>query len=237
MNPEHIQLFGSLARVERALRFLPDQFQAVHSRLLRTMRLSEHYVAAPVVKRAVPPQPGRPLPAPPRARPLMVRLLRQYEEPPPHVPRRDPVPEDALGERLRQASGARALLLEIFRRAAYDWVLYRASSRLDQKRLAEDAHHWLFVEEDEGPVVRARRDSGKVLTSFAMICESLDLDQERLRRHVKSLTPGKVMSSGRPPENSRASEHSPNLEIHMSVPDRRGEFDFDALINHMLDLD
>lgn len=173
------------------------------------------------------------LPKPPRARQFLKKLKQPVVLEVEHVL----VQQDELGDRLREAQGARALLLEIFRRAAYDWVLYRSSRRIDQKQLAEDAYNWIFVEDEGDATWRSRKAEDKVLTSFSSICENLDLDPSVLRRHVRALTPQKVISSGRPPENSRATEQSKHIEVHTSLPDSRGAFDFDMLINHLLDLD
>jgi hypothetical protein len=135
---------------------------------------------------------------------------------------------------MREGEGARALLLEIIRRTAYDWVLYRASSRLDQKQLAEEAYTWLFLEDEDHPNWEVRIEEGKRLTAFIVICEELDLDVNRVRTYIRALTPNRVMSSGRPPENSRASDHSPDIEVHTSVPDSSGG-DFEGFSLHLSD--
>ena len=241
---KRLYLLASLQRVERTLpRTVPFLLDSVR-RLIReaTEVPREPEPARPPPLRAFRPRPakapvpGRALPAPPRARPLLDRLkgaphLRLL---PPAVPNPKAAPPDVLGEKMRQAEGARALLLEIVRRAAYDWVLYRSSRRLDQKVLAEDAFTWLFQEDEEHPNWQLRRAEGKDLTALVNICVELDLDVERVRGHIRNLTPNKVMSSGRPPENSRASDHSPSIKIHANIPDDLGggdSFDFDSLLN------
>jgi hypothetical protein len=148
------------------------------------------------------------------------------------------LPEDPVGEFLQQAEGARALLLEIIRRAAYDWVLYRGSSRIDQKQLAEDAYVWLFVEDAEHPHWAIRVREGKQMTALLAICQELDLEVELVRKHVKALTPHKVMSSGRPPENSRSSDYSVRVAVHAEVPgDDDISFDFEGLLVTGFDVD
>jgi len=135
---------------------------------------------------------------------------------------------------MREAEGARALLLEVVRRAAYDWVLYRSSRRIDQRQLAEDAYTWLFSEEEGHPNWALRHAEHKDITAFLNICQELDLDVCRVRNYIKNLTPNKVMSSGRPPENGRATDHSPAVEIHANIPYPDGcadSFDFDSLIH------
>lgn len=130
----------------------------------------------------------------------------------------DPEPRDSVAA----ASCCRALLLEIMRRAAYDWVLYRSSSKLQDKRLAEDAYHWLFVEEptDRGPTWDERVAGGKQLTAFVSICEALDLDPDSVRAHIRKLTVKNVMSVGRPAERRHhpvEGEGGEELSVHGGV--------------------
>lgn len=100
-----------------------------------------------------------------------------------------------------EAAACRTLLLEILRRAAYDWVLYRHSRKLPHRQLAEDAYHWLFVEPADYEV---RRTQGKDLTSFLSICEILDLRPEEVRTRVRQLTERDIMGAGRPAERRKA---------------------------------
>lgn len=185
---------------------------------------------------------GCPLPSPPKARPLLTRLNGHKTNGTNghghHLPQEGAItfrktqdtPPDPVGEQAAQASGARSLLLEIIRRAAFDWVLYRTSRRLDQKFLAEDAYTWIFLEDENHPNWKIRKAEGKLLTSFLNICEQLDVDAERLRKYIRHLTPNRVMSSGRPPENSRPGDSTPDIEIHADVPDSSGAYDFDMLL-------
>lgn len=103
----------------------------------------------------------------------------------------------------QEINGCKSLLLEIIRRAAYDWVLYRTSRRMVNRKYAESAHHWLFVEEAGCPEDKERTEGEKDITSFLAICEALDLDPESVRVHVRKLTPKNVMSVGRPAEYRR----------------------------------
>ena len=104
---------------------------------------------------------------------------------------------------VQEINGCKALLLEIVRRAAYDWVLYRTSGRIQHKKLAEDAYYWLFVEEMGHPRWTERQHSQKAITSFVSICEVLDLDPDAVRQQVRKLTVKNVMSVGRPAEYRR----------------------------------
>ena len=72
-----------------------------------------------------------------------------------------------------------------------------------QRTLAEQAHRWLFVEIPGTPEWQERSREGKHITSFVSICESLDLDPDTVRKHIKRLTPKNVMSVGRPAEYRR----------------------------------
>ena len=104
---------------------------------------------------------------------------------------------------IQEINGCKSLLLGVIQRAAYDWVLYRTSTRLYNKKLAEQAYLWLFKEEQGHPDWEERGDNGKHITAFLTICSALDLDPEAVRTHVKKLTPKNVMSVGRPPEYRR----------------------------------
>lgn len=115
------------------------------------------------------------------------------------MPRRDRDPAMVQQE----INGCKGLLLEVIRRAAYDWVLYRTSRRLFHRKLADQAYQWLFKEQEGHPDWRERMQSGKHVTSFLGICTLLDLDPESVRVHVRRLTPKNVMSVGRPPEYRR----------------------------------
>jgi hypothetical protein len=103
----------------------------------------------------------------------------------------------------QEINGCKTLLLEVIRRAAYDWVLYRTSRRLLHKKLAEDAYLWLFVEKPGHVNWLERNDAGKHITSFLSICSELDLDVEQVRMYVRRLTIKNVMSVGRPAEYRR----------------------------------
>lgn len=112
---------------------------------------------------------------------------------------RDPT---SVGEHIG-ASRCRALLLEIIRRAAHDWILYRLHDRLQLRQVAEDAYVWLFEEGPGHSWYRTRRTNGFMLTSFLAICDLLDLDPAFVRRRIKSMTAKEIMTAGRPAENRR----------------------------------
>lgn len=111
----------------------------------------------------------------------------------------------------QEINGCKTLLLEVIRRAAYDWVLYRTSRRMLHKRLAEDAHTWLFVEAPGHPNWVERDKMGKSITSFLAICSELDLDAETVRKYVRRLTVKNVMSVGRPAEYRRRDTCPPSM--------------------------
>lgn len=104
---------------------------------------------------------------------------------------------------LQEINGCKTLLLEIIRRAAYDWVLYRGSRKMVQKALADQSFRWLFTEEPDTADWHERMREGKYITSFVAICEGLDLDPDTVRRHIKRLDRKNVMSVGRPAEYRR----------------------------------
>jgi hypothetical protein len=111
----------------------------------------------------------------------------------------DPEPID---EQL-EASRCRAFLLEIVRRAVYDWVLYRQHDRLELKAIAADAYTWLFQEGPEHPWSRRRNQEGRGLTSLLAICEVLDLDPDTVRARARTMDIRTILTAGRPPEVRR----------------------------------
>lgn len=116
--------------------------------------------------------------------------------------------EDYFDSLIDEAPQCRALLLEIVRRAANDWVLYRMSSNLHNRKLAEDAYTWLFEEDEDHKNWREREAAGKQLTSFLSICNMVDIDPEIIRTRVRQMTIKDIMSVGRPAENRRREDVS-----------------------------
>lgn len=127
-----------------------------------------------------------------------------------------------------ESSSCRALLLEIVRRASHDWVLYRTSSKLANRLLADNAFHWLFVEEEGTPAWKQRELNDKELTGFVAICDALELDVNQVRKRIRTLTERDIMGAGRPAEKRKhkvsADEvmHSDDLSVFdvdvMSIP-------------------
>lgn len=157
-------------------------------------------------------------PAPPAEQPTVIAL----DLPPERSSVLDLPPRERDPALVQQEiNGCKSLLLEIIRRAAYDWVLYRTSRRLIQKKLAEQAYHWLFLEERNTPEWNERDESDKYITSFLAICEALELDPDSVRTHIKKLTPKNVMSVGRPAEYRRR-DTSPSMpdEAPIAINDR-----------------
>jgi len=123
----------------------------------------------------------------------------------------DPEPYDPL-----EVTKCRALLLEVIRRAAHDWVLYRLSKKLHQQELAQHAYIWLFEEEPGHPWWRERHQKENRelhITSFVSICEEIDLDPEHVRETVRHLTIKDVMSAGRPAERRRRRHDSEDAHM------------------------
>jgi hypothetical protein len=76
-------------------------------------------------------------------------------------------------------AGVRALWIKVIIRAVFDWVAYRDSARLFQRKLAESAHTWLF------------RPS-ELFNSFENVCHMLDIDPEKVRRWAKTMSKDQV---------------------------------------------
>lgn len=114
-------------------------------------------------------------------------------------------------------SRCRALLLEIIRRAAHDWILYRMHRRMHRRQLAENAFRWLFEEDLEHPDYKERSSNGKSITSFVVICEQLDLDPEMVRRRIRKMNVKTIMCAGRPAERrKRRTSDDVSISTHSS---------------------
>lgn len=189
---------------------------------------------------AVPRPPPPPLPVPPPRALAKVIPIRRASTLPPSA--WDPEPRPKRIERIKlpgppkwrdeelvqqEINGCKTLLLEVIRRAAYDWALYRGSRRMSQKLLAEQAFNWLFVEEEGTPEWEERMREGKHITAFINICESLDLDPDKVRGHIRRLTPKNVMSVGRPAEYRRRdvfAAHQEDADCH-ALPGNIADYD------------
>lgn len=71
--------------------------------------------------------------------------------------------------------GYRALWMKVIIRAAFDWVSYRDSLKMEQRKEAEKAYTWLFCDSE-------------LFNSFSSICNLVDLPPEKIRRWVRTLT-------------------------------------------------
>lgn len=131
----------------------------------------------------------------------LVDLEVVVDVPPPPPPPVESVWDPEPAEAQMESSRARALLLELIRRAAHDWVLYRTSRRMDQRELAQEAFTWLFEERPGHASWEQRRSEGRELTSFLTICELLELDPDFVRERVRKMTPHGIKMAGRPAEN------------------------------------
>jgi hypothetical protein len=72
-------------------------------------------------------------------------------------------------------SGVRALWLKVVLRAIFDWVTYRDSTKLMQRKLADNAYTWLFK-------------PSHLFNSFENICRYLDIDADTVRERAQSMT-------------------------------------------------
>ena len=138
----------------------------------------------------------------------------------------------------RDATRCKALLFEVLKRAISDYVLYRQHSKMLLRELAEEAHTWLFIE-DEGHVnFKDREDSvfetatgeklygTRNLTSFLSICDYLDLSPGAVRKRALELDIRSIISAGRPAENRKI--HATDATSHISH-NLSEEIDMDSL--------
>ncbi len=181
-NFTYLAVTGPLERLARLMGEEPRPPRARRPRKRRRARRS-----------ALPPLAAGQLPEPPVIEDVDALSAWDPDERP-YSPDSDP---------LAEAGNCRALLLEIVRRASYDWVLYRSSSKLMNRMLAQSAYEWLFVEEEDSAQWKQRAQSGKVLTSFIAICEAVGIDPDSVRRRIRQLTDKDIMGAGRPAEKRK----------------------------------
>ena len=146
-------------------------------------------------------------------------VLKICEELADEVPRVD----DLYAQLAQDIAGGKNLLIELVKRTAFDWVLYRSSRKMDYRRLAEDAYTWLFLENEEHYHWQVRETEGKTLTSFQSICDVLDMDCERIRTKIRTLTPEKARASGRPPAHARNEVYDAHVSVHATLPSEEVE--------------
>lgn len=99
--------------------------------------------------------------------------------------------------------GCRLLLLEIVKRAVYDWILYRTSRRREYRAVAGEAYVWLFEENEEHDNFLLEKKEGTHLTSFLTICEIMDVSPQFLRICASRMTAKDILNAGRPPDRRK----------------------------------
>lgn len=72
-------------------------------------------------------------------------------------------------------AGVRALWLKVIIRAIFDWVCYRESTKIEKRKIAENAHAWLY-------------DPSKLFNSFENICAFLEISPDLVRERAKNMT-------------------------------------------------
>ncbi|MHA2065370.1 MAG: hypothetical protein ACXABY_13425 [Candidatus Thorarchaeota archaeon] len=115
------------------------------------------------------------------------------------------------------------MLVEIVRRAAYDWVLYKDSKDRINKSYADEAYEWLFVEEEGDEVWEERVATGTVSTSFLSICDALDLNPDMIRKGITLLTSHRIKTLGRIPSSRKMNsnmwgESGEGSDVSVGVP-------------------
>ena len=164
--------------------------------------------------------------------------------------RKAPAPEEARSawepSSPQTALQCKALLLEVLRRAAHDWVLYRGHTEIHKRECANDAYVWLFKENSDHASWKQRAtavfDLGDVeaqgvrtITSFLGICEALDLDPDTVRAHVKTMTIQAVISAGRPAETRKVKRNElpalneASLTIGVDIDSMPRGYEYDTL--------
>lgn len=86
----------------------------------------------------------------------------------------------------------RLLWIKVILRAAYDWVLYRNSKNSINRKIAKDAHSWLFevAKTKRKFIINGEIEALRIelFNSLENICGFLDLDVDSVRKFAKTLT-------------------------------------------------
>lgn len=72
-------------------------------------------------------------------------------------------------------AGVRALWIKVIIRAVFDWVSYRDSDKLMQRKLAESASSWLF-------------QPSTLFNGFENVCGYLDICPDHVRMWAKAMS-------------------------------------------------
>jgi hypothetical protein len=72
-------------------------------------------------------------------------------------------------------AGVRALWLKVIIRAIFDWVCYRDSTKLEKRKIADNAYTWLF-------------EPSTLFNSFENLCQFLDISPEMVRERARSMS-------------------------------------------------
>lgn len=92
-----------------------------------------------------------------------------------YIPNRNRSAWDTPQRSVDRYVGYRALWMKVVIRAAFDWVSYRDSLKMEHRKEAERAYRWLF-------------EKNELFNSFENVCHLVDLPPDKLRKWVMALT-------------------------------------------------
>lgn len=123
------------------------------------------------------------------------------------------------------AQGCKRFLLEVLRRAIYDWACFKGR-RGKAGEVWREANTWLFIEGPGHPWWEQRAREGLEHLSFLSICERLDKDPALMREAAAGFDMETVINTGRPPlhrypDQELGDDHT--YEEHLSMPLLLGE--------------
>jgi hypothetical protein len=105
----------------------------------------------------------------------LARLVRSHVPAVVYRPLRRRASYDSVQRGMDRYVGYRALWMKVVIRAAFDWVSYRDSTKLEHKKIAEYAYVWLFT-------------PSELFNSFENICQAVDLPPDKIRAWARKLT-------------------------------------------------
>ena len=107
--------------------------------------------------------------------------------------------------------GIRVLWLKVIQRAIYDWITYRDSTKLLQKKVAEGAREWLF-------------EPNEMFNSFSNICHYLNISLESVRSRARKMTKADVAKIEYLERVTSDREDPVEVQEELEVPELRMDF-------------
>ena len=102
-------------------------------------------------------------------------------------------------------AGVRALWAKVIIRAVFDWVTYRDSLKLQQRKLADNAEAWLF-------------QPNELFNGFENVCKFLDVCPNMIRARARTMTKENVFKIEHRERDGKSIDEESEEEGTLSLP-------------------